>query len=114
MQLQGRLRVPAPAASVRCAQLTIRVLDVSRADAAATPVAELIMPWSAEAGASGDTRFALDVPLLDPRSNYALSAHIDVNGSGEVSAGDYLTTTHIGVTEQDTHRVVDVPVQAIG
>jgi uncharacterized lipoprotein YbaY len=111
MTLHGRLHVPAGAADARGAVATVRLLEVSRADAASTTVAEV----SFSVGAPGEDGidFELDVPPLDARATYTLAAHVDLDHSGEVAVGDYVTVQHIGVDARDAERTFDVPLQRV-
>ena len=46
-------------------------------------------------------------------SSCSVRVHVDVTGSGEVSAGDLVSTTHVGVTAADEDQVVEVPLQLL-
>jgi len=94
----------------------VRVLDVSRADAAAATIAEVeIEDVKVTAGTSLVVPFTLEVDesLLDPRSSYELAAHVDLAGGGTVTAGDYVTTISIPLSDQRLRGLVDIPVQEV-
>jgi uncharacterized lipoprotein YbaY len=78
----------------------VRLHDVSRADAASVVVAESTVTVDLSTD-GGEIPFELDVGDLDRSATYALSAHVDTTGSGEVSAGDFLTTEHHPVSPDD-------------
>jgi hypothetical protein len=111
--LHGRLHVPVGASDTRGAVATVRLLDVSRADAASTTVAEVSFPVGAPGDHEGGVEFKLDIPLLDAGATYALGAHVDLNHSGQVTVGDYVTVQHIGVEAGNTVRIFDVPLQRV-
>jgi putative lipoprotein len=114
MRVRGTVRLMDVRKGVEHAQVRVRLLDVSRIDAPAETVAELAIPdCTVEAGQSGDIPFALDVPQLDAGATYALAAHVDISGTGDVSAGDYLTMEHIPVTEQRAAEDIDVLVRPV-
>jgi putative lipoprotein len=115
MQVRGTVRVEQVRSEVRDAVTTVRLLDVSRADAASVTVAEVtVADCSLRPGAPGRIPFRLEVPELDPRATYALSAHIDTTGSGDRTVGDYVTTEHVPVPPRGEELVLDVPAQVIG
>ena len=69
-----------------------RVEDVSRADAPSSVVGEQVQTVELRRGSP--VPFAIEVPAdrIDSRRHYAVSVHVDVSGSGEVTKGDLLTT----------------------
>jgi uncharacterized lipoprotein YbaY len=114
MRVRGTVRIGEVHAEVRDARTVVRLLDVSRADAAAETVAELTIPGcSLHPGEPGLIPFDLELPHLDPAATYALAAHVDVGVTGEVALGDYLTTQHHPVSERDVDRDIDLPAQAV-
>lgn len=110
MRLHGTLRLPRDHALTGRQVARVRLLDVSRADAPAVAVAETSVELD---GSSGDVDFDLEVPDLDARSTYSLSAHVDVDGSGDVTEGDLLTTQHVDVSATSAHGSYDVPLQTV-
>ena len=75
--------VPGPATRV-----VIRLEDVSRADAAAVVVAEVIL--RPDAGRPL-TRLEFALTGRPPsRGRHALRVHVDVDGTGQVDAGDFV------------------------
>ncbi|QZY29867.1 YbaY family lipoprotein [Nocardioides coralli] len=110
MRLHGTLRMPDDHALHGHEVARVRLLDVSRADAPAVTVAETSIGL---VGTALAVDFDLDVPSLDPRATYALSAHVDTNGSGDVSVGDLLTMQHVGVSPTATDHSYDVPLQTV-
>ncbi|MFZ0013862.1 MAG: YbaY family lipoprotein [Acidimicrobiia bacterium] len=92
--------------------LRIRLIDVSRADAAAVVIAEKTIPGLTIEPGDESITFDLDIPMLEPRSTYAIEAHLDADGSGETSVGDYRTMEHIAVTPGATD--ISVPIRPVG
>lgn len=94
----------------------VRLQDVSRADAVATTLAEVRLD---------DVRLVGDSPLrlpfvlevddaqLDPRASYAVTVHVDMSGSGEVSVGDYVTVQNVPAPVHESREPLHVPVQAV-
>lgn len=80
--------------------LRIRLLDVSRADASAISLSEVVLRGVAVTSPDDRFEFVLDAPDLDPRHAYALEAHLDVDNTGETSVGDYRTMENYGVTPE--------------
>ena len=68
------------------------VEDTSRADAAATTVAEVVEPITRSLAPGDGFTVELTVPDVDDRAVYNVHAHIDCSGTGEVSTGDRITT----------------------
>lgn len=112
MQVTARLRVPAAAAAAPGATVTVRVADVGRADAPAVTLAESTVALdAADRDPAGDRILEVAVQVADalPIAACALSAHVDLSGTGDVSPGDLITTTHIAVRRQDADGTIDVP-----
>jgi hypothetical protein len=112
-QLRGEIEFASAPHAVADGVLHIRLLDVSRADASATLVAEEVIPAVSMRSVDDRLGFILDVPGLDPRATYTVEAHLDADGSGEVSVGDYRTMEHIPVTAATLDAAVTVPLRPI-
>lgn len=104
-----RLRDAAP----RPGSLRIKVEDVSRADAAARVVAEVVLPLGRALAAGATVPFSVTVPELDESARYGVRVHIDCNGSGQVDAGDLISTQSYPVLTQGNRDSVDIEVRAI-
>jgi hypothetical protein len=96
------------------AQMRIMVEDVSRQNAASISIAEQIIDGVSYDPSSGaPLPFELDGVVPDNRANYAVRVHVDVDGDGDVSRGDFITMesypvlTH-GHPERVTVRVREV------
>jgi uncharacterized lipoprotein YbaY len=90
--IAGRVVFPADDRPADAAALVVRLEDVSLADAPATTVAQQRIEHPATD--AGDVPFRIEVPegALDPRRRYTLRAHVDVSGTGTVTAGDFVST----------------------
>lgn len=77
--------------------LHARVENIAVADRAPDVVAASDVPLVEAEVDAGDLRVQIDIPSdrIDQSGTYTLFVHVDVDGSGEVSRGDALTTrTH--------------------
>ena len=58
--------------------------------------------------------FSLTVPEgLDLRGDYIISAHADVDRSGDISVGDYLTTESFPVAVDGSQGAVEVRLRPV-
>lgn len=81
----------ADAQDLRKATVYVRLEEAGRVDAPSRVVAEQVLRDVAhEAGAQLHVELWGDVP--SGRGNYQLRVHVDVDGDGEVSPGDYVST----------------------
>jgi uncharacterized lipoprotein YbaY len=112
-ELHGEVELVAIPNAVTDCVLHVRLADVSRADASATTIAETTITGVTLRSATDRVGFVLRVPELDPRRTYTIEAHLDVDGSGEVSIGDYRTMEHIGVTPATLGETVRVRLRPV-
>jgi Type III secretion system lipoprotein chaperone (YscW) len=84
--------------------LTVRVLDTTYADAPAAVVAEATAHVSA-AGTSLLQTVELDPPPAGA-GDYRVRAHVDVDGDGTVSPGDFVSTASYPVPKGEPLQVV--------
>jgi len=98
MYVHGQIQFPEVDHPIQGATLRIRLLDVSRADAASTTVAEdIVAPVNVLSdGTTFD--FTLEVTKLQQGKTYSVEAHLDIDGSGVMELGDYRTMAHVGVS----------------
>ena len=114
MDVRGEFVWPAAVTAMPAVTARIRVEDVSRADGRATVVGETVLTGiTAAAVARGFVSFSIEVADLSPRSEYALRVHLDVDGDGAVSAGDWITTERVRVS-RDTMIVPRVQLRQVG
>ena len=114
MRIGGEIAWPAALGDIAALRVRIRVEDVSRADAAARTVAELTLPAvTAEDAAKGAVPFSLEVVPPPGGADYALRVHVDVNGTGAVTPGDWVTVERIPVSSGTT-SVGRIRLQRVG
>ena len=89
--------------------LVVQVLDTTYADAPAAVIAEA----STEVGPDeGEQLQTVELPFSPTtQGDYRIRAHVDVDGDGAVSLGDYVTTTAYPASEDAAVRVVVTKVQ---
>jgi uncharacterized lipoprotein YbaY len=97
--------------SVRDATVRVQLEDVSRIDATAPVVAEQVMRG---VGGGVPIEFVLHGGSLDPRARYNVRVHVDVNGDGQVSVGDYVSTRSAAVTAGSVPATVSIAVSRVG
>ncbi len=95
--------------------LTVSLEEVGRADAPSSVVAEQTrhgVTW--QPGEPGQTSFQLEGPAPDKAGQYIISAHLDVDGDGKISRGDYITMESYPVLTRGYPRRVTVHLKRIG
>ncbi len=75
------------------ATIHVRLEDVGRADARAPVIARTVVPSPVSPASSRGVPFSLEGPPLDPRGQYGLRVHVDLDGDGQVGRGDFVSTT---------------------
>ncbi len=92
----------------------IRILDVSLADAPSGVVVESILPDLTQSEESAHPiAFSIACPQLDYRRSYALEVHIDVDGDGDVTIGDFISMESYPVMPSIPDVHIDVKVRRI-
>lgn len=71
------------------ATVFVRLEDVSRADAASIVIAEQTI--QNVSSSDQPIRFRLSGEPLTERMSYTVSVHVDVDGDGQLTVGDYIT-----------------------
>lgn len=95
------------------ATLRVKLEDVSRADDAATLVAEAILPIVRPLEAGVELPFALAVPEVDDHACYNVRVHVDLTGSGDITAGDRISTAAYPVLTQGNPDDVTIEAREI-
>ena len=112
--VEGEITFDQSASSFVGATVRVRLEDVTAADAPALLVAEEIerdVTFHPEAGAT--LPFALTGEPPDAGRSYAVRVHIDLDGDGEVSRGDYISTQSHPVLTFGYPRRVEIPVRRV-
>ena len=103
------------ARAFRGARVRVALEDVTRVDAASTTVSEVILDGiSHDPDAGGALAFSLPGILPDERARYAVRVHVDVDGDGLVSRGDYITMESFPVLTHGYPNRVTVRVREVG
>jgi uncharacterized lipoprotein YbaY len=112
--VHGEVVFDETAQSFSGATVTIRLEDVSRADAPAQIVAEQILPdVSHTAGSPTQLPFAIEGTIPDERARYAVRVHVDVDGDGQLGPGDYMNMESYPVLTYGNPNRVTVRVQEV-
>ena len=114
-KVTGTVRLPLVSKPFQNAPAHVRVEDVSRMDVSATLIAAQRKNVSVSEGDIGSAKeslfeFEIQGEITDERNLYVVSVHVDVDGDGKISRGDYITTGLYPVLtrENPDHVVVDV------
>lgn len=104
-----------PPATTLVGTLRVRVVDASRADASAIVVSEQAIENCSVTRAQDRATVTVGIPDSEPIQRLSVEAHLDINGSGETSVGDYRTMEHFPVTQEDFQSgdVVTIQVRAV-
>jgi uncharacterized lipoprotein YbaY len=85
----------------------LKLEDVSRLDAAAVVVAEAVLSLADGASAGANIPFSITVTATVEAATYAVRAHVDTTGSGDVTPGDLVSSQSYPVlTQGHPDRVV--------
>jgi hypothetical protein len=108
LAVRGNILFPTGFTSTSGAPATIEVLDTSYADAPSVAIGRVATTVTGSV-----TPFA--VPITGVRSNrsYTVHVHVDVDGNGAISNGDYITMESFPVLTQGHPSVVAVTVQPV-
>ena len=91
--VRGEVRFEAGAPPFGGATAYVRLEDVTAADAPAVVVAEEVLRDVAfDPEADDNVTFVLEGGAPDPRASYSVRVHVDLDGDGEVSRGDFIST----------------------
>jgi uncharacterized lipoprotein YbaY len=112
--VDGEIRLSDDAGAFHNATVRVTLADVTRADAPSRTVAEeTIRNVSHGGGPGGVVPFRLQLESPDPRTRYAVRAHVDVNGDGHVSRGDYISMESYPVLTFDAPSRVSIRVRPV-
>jgi hypothetical protein len=90
--LEGEITWENMEASFSGATAYIRLEETSRADFASRIIAEqIIQNVSLHTGGKNKLKISLHGEIPDKKATYIVSVHIDTDGDGQVSPGDYIT-----------------------
>ena len=109
VKVTGRVSFGPDATPFGKATAYVSLLDVSRQDAPSRSVAKQVIKCVKK---GKEIKFSLRGAIDDPTGMYVVSVHIDVDGDGEVSIGDYITTGYYQVAAEGDSDI-DVRVQKV-
>ena len=90
-RVTGEILLPSGAAVKASAVARVQLLDTSLVDAPASTVASTIIYDVASKLAKGEAlTFELDCTINNPAVRYSVSVHVDQEGHGKVSLGDFV------------------------
>ena len=97
------------------ATVYVRLLDTSWMDAPSRTVDEVVFDnVRLDEIQEHGLNYHLVAEEVDPRARYQVSALVDLDGDGETSVGDYLTTVAYPVLTRGFPDVVDIRARRIG
>lgn len=113
--VRGRIIFKSSRPELTGATIYIRLEDVSRADASSHLVSEQVIENPAEYVSAEGIPFVLSGNQgdLNSQRRYSVSVHIDMDGSGEISGGDYISTESNPVLTQGHPNHVTVLVEKV-
>ena len=112
--VEGEVVFEASAPPIRGGTLYVALEDVSYADAPARVMARYVArDVDHDPQAPAPLRFRLAGPPPDPRARYVVSAHVDVDGDGAVTRGDFISMQSYPVLTHGYPTVVTVEVRQV-
>ncbi|WMW23394.1 YbaY family lipoprotein [Methanolobus mangrovi] len=112
--IQGMIIFDEPVESFSNATVYLEVDDVSLQDVASTVISEeSIVGVSMNASDIQPVTYLIHYPELEEKRTYSLSVHVDVDGDGRLSNGDYYSTWHNPVPTEPGVYELDVHVEMI-
>jgi putative lipoprotein len=107
IEFQG-VQEPAPNATIH-----VRVQETGRSDAPAVTVAEAVLRDVSIVPGAQSTPFTVRGIPRNARAHYSVRVHVDVDGSGVVSRGDYVSTQSYPFQTSSEPAVVKIAVRPV-
>lgn len=100
--VRGRIALPPEIPLERARAVRIQVEDTSRLDAPSIVVAEQCLE-DIDLESAAEVPYCVDVPddAVEVGKRYSVRVHVDVNGTGDVTTGDYVSTAAYPVLAGD-------------
>lgn len=95
------------------APVRVQVRDTSLADVEAPLIAETTSAVAGEPSRPLVTTVDVPESTLDPRRRLSLFVHVDIDGDGALSSGDFITTQSYPVPRGDPEVRLEAAVQQI-
>jgi putative lipoprotein len=90
--IHGEIVLPPDAPTGRAGEVVVELRDVTLLDAPSRVIAEQRLR-DVPLHPGGRIPFRLEAPEVPPGGSFSVRAHVDIDGSGRVAPGDFLTTT---------------------
>ncbi|HKQ74316.1 MAG TPA: YbaY family lipoprotein [Blastocatellia bacterium] len=113
-RVSGRIWFDDAAGQFSGATLRVKLEEVSRADAPARELSQLVISNCSHSPGEPPVDFILTADPIEPNKRYEVRAHLDIDGSGQYAAGDQITTHSYPVLTQGYPDTVDLRLQRIG
>jgi putative lipoprotein len=112
--VRGTIVLPASGVLPESATVRVQIEDVSRADAPSIVVGEQCLV-GVQLRSGAELPFTVEVPesQVDHRRIYSVRAHVDTTGSGDVKAGDLVSTQSHPVLTRGYGSEARVPVRPV-
>ena len=111
--LSGTIQLLDVTAPVANATVHVRVQDTSRSDAPASTVAEEVLRGVSIVPGAQAIPFTVRGIPQNANARYSVRVHVDVDGSGAVTRGDYVSTQSHPVPASDQSAPVTIVVQPV-
>ena len=111
--VRGSILFPPDLRPFRDATVRVRLEDVSRADAPATLIQEHVQENVSLETGPARLAFELHGSLPDPRAEYAVRVHVDLDGDGQITREDYISTSHYPVPASGGPTSMDITVRRV-
>lgn len=109
--LRGTVSFEEQNISISNATAYVTIEDTSIADASSAVVEEQIISGISINGANNTFQYEVATSKLEEGKNYSLSVHIDIDGDGNVSQADYITTRQYLLTSNS--KTLDAVVKKV-
>ena len=110
--INGTIRFQDLSRPIRQATVYVRVEETGRADAPASRIAEVVLRGVDISAEASPLRFTIPDVAAVPSGRHVVRVHVDVDGDGRVSRGDYVSTQSYPVLA-DTSGPVDIIVREV-
>jgi uncharacterized lipoprotein YbaY len=112
--LEGEITFAKTGTSFSGATAYIKLEDVSQADTGSIIVAQQVIgDISHQQGQEEKIQVSLQGQILNERASYIVSVHVDVDGDGQISKGDYINMESYPVLTFGFPNQISVYVQQV-
>ena len=107
--LTGNIILPSTTPLITVKHIQIEVRDVSLMDVPSELLAERRLN-DVQLKPNGEIRFQMSIPEAKRGRTFSIRVHINVDGSGQIKPGDFLTTVSLPIPDTKILTPIDVPV----